>query len=152
MPRHHHRLIVALTTTTIAATLLLSACAQKAPPTPTKAKPATVEKIAGSNLSRVVLTEEAARRIDLRTEQIGDLHQGAVQRLVMPYAAIIYDKAGDTWAYTAAAEPNTFVRQSVSVDSIDGKLAYLTNGPAPGTNVVTVGVAELYGAEFGIGK
>jgi hypothetical protein len=150
MPRHHHRLIVALTT--IAATLLLSACAQKAPPATSKAKPVTVEKIAGSNVSRVVLTEEAARRIDLRTEQIGDLQEGAVQRRVMPYAAIIYDKVGDTWAYTAVAEPNTFVRQSVSVDSINGKLAYLTDGPAAGTNVVTVGVAELYGAEFGIGK
>jgi hypothetical protein len=149
MQRHHRWLIAALT---IAATLLLSACAQKAPATAGKAKPAAVEKIAGSNISRVVLTDEATKRIDLQTEAIGDRQEGGTKRRVMPYAAIIYDKAGNTWAYTAAAEPRTFVRESVSVDSITGDVAYLKDGPAAGTRVVTVGVAELYGAEFGVGK
>lgn len=149
MQRHHRWLIAALT---VAATLLLSACAQKAPATTAKAKPATVEKITGSSISRVVLTDEATKRIDLQTEAIGDRQEGGTKRRVMPYAAIIYDKAGNTWAYTPAAEPRTFVRESVSVDSITGDVAYLKDGPAVGTRVVTVGVAELYGAEFGVGK
>jgi hypothetical protein len=149
MPRHRRRLIAALA---IVATLLLSACAQKAPTTASNLKPATVEKTADSTISRVVLTDEAARRIDLHTEPIDDLQNAGTLRRVMPYAAIIYDKAGDTWAYIAAAEPNTFVRQHVSVDSINGNLAYLKDGPAVGARVVTVGVAELYGAEFGVGK
>jgi hypothetical protein len=149
MQRNPRWLIVALS---ITATLLLGACAQKAPATASKSKPATVEKIAGSSLSRVVLTDEASKRIDLRTEPIGDSQDGGTQRRAMPYAAIIYDKAGDTWAYTAGPEPGTFVRASVSVDSINGDIAYLKDGPAVGTRVVTVGVAELYGAEFGVGK
>jgi hypothetical protein len=136
----------------VAATLLLSACGQQAPAAVSKSKPATVEKIAGSNLSRVVLTDEAAQRIDLRTELVGDALEGGTTRRFMPYTAIIYDKAGDTWAYTPAAEPRTFVRERVSVDSIKGNVAYLRDGPAVGTHVVTVGQAELYGAEIGVGK
>ena len=34
---------------------------------------------------------------------------------------------------------------------IDGDLAVLSHGPPSGTEVVTVGAAELFGAEFGIG-
>jgi hypothetical protein len=37
------------------------------------------------------------------------------------------------------------------VDRVDGGTAYLRAGPAVGTMVVTVGVPELYGAEFGVG-
>jgi hypothetical protein len=32
-----------------------------------------------------------------------------------------------------------------------GDYAILTEGPEPGTSVVTVGVAELFGAEFSVG-
>jgi hypothetical protein len=149
MPRNHFWRNTALM---IAAALLLTACAQKAPASASKPKPATVEKVAGSSMSRVVLTEEAAKRIDLHTEPVSDLQDAGTNRRVMPYAAIIYDKAGDTWAYTAASERLTFVRQSVAVDSINGNRAYLRDGPATGTQVVTVGAAELYGAEFGVGK
>jgi hypothetical protein len=147
---HPHRQLVA--GAAIAAAVLLCACAQQAPAAASKSKPATVEKIAGSNLSRVILTDEATQRIDLRTEQIGDVLDSGTQRRFMPYAAIIYDKAGDTWAYTVASEPRTFVRERVSVDSIIGNVAYLKDGPAVGTRVVTVGQAELYGAEIGVGK
>jgi hypothetical protein len=33
-----------------------------------------------------------------------------------------------------------------------GQQAFFAEGPAVGTAVVTTGVPELYGAEFGIGK
>jgi hypothetical protein len=134
----------------MSAVLVVSACGQKAPAT-TAVKPATIEKIAGSNLSRVILTAEAARRLDLRTEPIRDVLESGSMRRVMPYAAIVYDIEGATWAYTSP-QPLTFVRHGVSVDSIKGNLAFLVDGPPSGTDVVTVGVAELYGAEFGIGK
>ena len=39
-----------------------------------------------------------------------------------------------------------------TVDAIDGGEMMLTRGPSPGTEIVTVGVAELYGAELGIGQ
>jgi hypothetical protein len=38
------------------------------------------------------------------------------------------------------------------VRAVVGKDAVLESGPAPGAKVVTVGVAELFGTEFGVGK
>jgi biotin carboxyl carrier protein len=73
------------------------------------------------------------------------------QQKVIPYASVIYDLNGDTWAYTNPA-PLTFVRGHIAVDYIDGDLAVLSDGPAAGTVVVTAGAAELYGTETGIGK
>jgi hypothetical protein len=134
----------------VAAMLLLSACGQKAPP-PSAPKPVTLEKIDGGSISRITLTDQAAKRIDLRTDEIRDEDDGGTRRRVMPYAALVYDLKGDTWAYTSP-QPLTYIRQSVSVESIKGGVAYLKDGPPGGTRVVTVGVAELYGAEFGIGK
>jgi len=131
--------------TAFAASLLLVACGPR-PAASVSPKPATLEKIAGSNVARVILTEQGAKRIDLRTEPIRIQDGGSA----MPYAAIVYDKVGDTWVYTAT-EPLTFMRQSISVGAIKGNVALLKDGPAPGTQVVTVGVAELYGVEFGAG-
>ena len=34
---------------------------------------------------------------------------------------------------------------------IDGDVAVLSSGPPVGTRIVTVGVAELFGTEFGVG-
>jgi hypothetical protein len=134
----------------VAASLLLSACGQKAPAA-NAAKPVKVEKVGESSISRITLTDEGARRLDIRTDEIHELDEGGLHRKVMPYAALVYDLKGDTWAYTSP-EPLTYVRQSVSVESIKGNLAYLKDGPPDSTRVVIVGVAELYGAEFGIGK
>ena len=51
--------------------------------------------------------------------------------------------------------PRVFVRRSITVDDIvadaAGDYAILTEGPEPGSFVVSVGVAELYGAEFEVG-
>jgi hypothetical protein len=57
---------------------------------------------------------------------------------------------GETWTYTSP-EPLTFVRAPITVEAIDADLAYLSAGPAPGTEVVTVGAAELFGVESGVG-
>ena len=72
-------------------------------------------------------------------------------RLIVPYAAVIYDVNGETWVYTNP-EPLVFIRQIISIDYIEGDLAFLTEGSSAGTNVVTVGGAELYGAETGVSK
>ena len=74
-----------------------------------------------------------------------------LQRSTVPYTAVIYDLKGDTWVYTSPS-PLTYVRHHVKVDYIDDDTAILTEAPPVGTNVVSVGVAELFGAEFGIGK
>jgi hypothetical protein len=44
----------------------------------------------------------------------------------------------------------TFVRQKVEVD-LEGLIAVLSDGPAAGTLVASVGAAELYGTEFAVG-
>ena len=72
-------------------------------------------------------------------------------RLIVPYAAVIYDVNGETWVYINP-EAQVFIRQSVSIDYIEGDLAFLTDGSSAGTDVVTVGGAELYGAETGVSK
>ena len=74
-----------------------------------------------------------------------------IKRSTVPYTAVIYDLKGDTWVYTSPS-PLTFVRHHVKVDYIDDDTAILTEAPPVGTKVVSVGVAELFGAEFGIGK
>ena len=77
---------------------------------------------------------------------------GTTPRKLVPYAAVIYDVNGGTWVYTKEPNALSFVRQSITVDYIEGDLAFLIEGPPVGTEVVTVGGAELYGAETGVSK
>jgi hypothetical protein len=123
--------------------LLLSACGSQIPVTGDKVAPSKLEPIEGTDLSRVILTEKAAQRIDIQTV--------SVSGTVIPYAAVIYDTEGNTWIYTNP-EPLVFVRQSIVVDSIEGDEAILSQGLDSGTIVVTLGVSELYGAETGVSK
>ena len=109
-------------------------------------QPAVVEEVAGTDVSRVTLTPEAAKRLDIKTAAIKE--NGGAR--VIPYSAIFYSPTGEAWTYTNP-EGLTFVRQAIVVDSIDGARVLLKQGPEPGTKVATVGVAELYGAESGIG-
>jgi hypothetical protein len=127
----------------IFASLQLSACGQTSSAT-TKIQPSKVEKIEGSDFNRVTLTEKAAQRLDIKTAPINEEQVNGAQRKVIPYAAVVYGLKGETWAYTNPA-PLTFVRQAITIDFIDGDKAVLVDGPASGTTVVTVGVAELYG-------
>jgi len=75
----------------------------------------------------------------------------AAQSLTIPYSAVIYGLNGETWAYTNP-EPLTYVRHPITIDYIDGGLAILLDGPSQGTDIVTIGVAELFGTETGVGK
>ena len=77
--------------------------------------------------------------------------RAAIPRKIVPYSAIIYDANGNTFVYISP-EPLTFIRSAISVDYIEGDRAVLFDGPPTGTAVVTVGAAELYGTETGIGK
>jgi len=79
------------------------------------------------------------------------LLDSGTSRKIVPYAAVIYDVNGGTWVYTSP-EPLVFIRQSITIDYIEGDLALLTQGPPAGTQVVTVGGALLLGAETGVSK
>jgi hypothetical protein len=106
---------------------------------------ASLQEIPGSDVKRIVLTEHAAGNIGLQTSATStDPKSG---KLTVPYLAVLYDSQGKTWVYTNP-EPLVYVRQPVSVERIDGEVAQLSGGPAPGTTVVTLGAEELFGAEL----
>jgi multidrug efflux pump subunit AcrA (membrane-fusion protein) len=136
----------------ILAALHLAACSQtQAADAPSKIEPAQVEQIEGTELNRLTLTEKAAQRLDIQMAPVREEQVDGAQRLVVPYSAVIYDLEGATWIYISP-EPLTYLREPVTVDHIEGDMAVLVDGPATGTEVVTVGVAELYGTDTGIGK
>ena len=112
--------------------------------------PAHVEAVEGSDTSRVTLTARAAQRIDLQTAVAERQKVRGERRLVIPYAALLYDARGATWTYTNP-DDLIFERAAVTVDFIRGDRVVLRSGPDAGTRVVTVGAQELLGAEFGVG-
>jgi hypothetical protein len=130
--------------------LVISACT-KQPAAVEKIMPVQLATMEGTDLKRLVLTEKAAERIDLQTAKIQEESVNGLNRLVVPYGAILYDLHGETWLYTNP-EPLIFIRASIVIDSIDGDKAILIEGPSIGTDVVTVGAAELFGAETGVSK
>src|SRR4051812_24294152 len=111
-------------------------------------KAAKVEKIEGSDQSRVILLEEAAKRLGIETTAVSGLSGGQES---VPYSAVIYDAEGHTWVFTTGEELS-YVKAPIAIDRIDGDRAILTEGPGVGTEVVTQGAAELFGVEDGIGE
>jgi hypothetical protein len=126
----------------IATVLLLSACGGAVSDEHVVEEPVTVEQVLG----RVTLTEEASRRLDIRTAKV--LPVG--ERLAIPSSAWFVQPDGTYLVYTNP-EPLVFLRHQISVEADDGRRTLLTSGPPAGTRVVTVGVPELLGAEFEIG-
>lgn len=70
---------------------------------------------------------------------------------IVPWSAVVHDVHGGAWVYVSAS-PGTYIRQRVEVREVIDSNAILVRGPQPGTNVVSAGVAELFGTEFGAGK
>jgi hypothetical protein len=132
----------------IAGVVSLSACSGEASSgydyeTASHHVPAKLEPIKGTDVQRVIFDAEAAERVGLKTVPIS--HNG--QEKVIPYDALIYGADGNTYAYTSP-EPLTYVRQEISVDHVVGDSVVLSDGPPAGTEVVTVGAAQVYGTEF----
>jgi hypothetical protein len=131
----------------IAAGVSLSACGEASTgydyETASHHEPAKLEPIKGTDVQRVIFDAVAAKRVGLQTAPIRQNGEGKI----MPYAALIYDAEGNTYAYTAP-EPLTFVRKEIEIDRVDGDSVMLSDGPPAGTKVVTVGAAEVYGTEF----
>ena len=136
---------------TVIAALQLSACAEKPEEAEGEEKSATVEPIEGSEVSSVTLTEDAVKRLDIQEAKVQDEQIGGKSHKVVPYAAVLYDPEGATWVFTNP-EPLVYVRKPIQVDYIEGDAAVLLDGPPSGTAVVTIGAAELFGAEIGVGE
>ena len=132
----------------------LIGCGGSTTPPAEHEEPAHVEAIAGDETRhRITLTERAAERLGIAVAQ-ATAATGRAGSIWVPYSAIIYDAQGSAWAYVAEG-PLVFVREPVTVSGVTpneaGGLAVLSEGPAPGTSVVSVGVAELFGTEFEVG-
>ena len=112
-------------------------------------EPAVVEQVDGSELASVTLSAAAIERLDLRTVPARTVSVAWRSRDRVPYGAVLYDaERRDVGLHEPEAA--TFARQGITVDSIDGSRAVLSAGPAAGTQVVTVGAQELWGAELGV--
>jgi hypothetical protein len=134
-------------------TLSLVACSRSSAETIREA-PVKVEAVAGSEFNHITLTERAAERLGIQSESVREEAIDGGTKKVVPYAAIIYGVNGETWAYirNPDADSLTFVRVPLTVERIEGDLAILSEGPELGAEVITMGVAELYGADTGVGK
>jgi hypothetical protein len=130
------------------AALSVSACKEIESATVEGYEPAHVKEIAGrDDVKSVTFTAEGARRTGLRTAEVKRRGGDAV----VPYAALIYDAEGKAWVYTSP-RPLTFLREQVRVDRVEDGRVFLNAGPRRGTQVVTVGAAEVHGAELEIGS
>ena len=127
----------------LVAGIMVAGCSQPAEPPSEEA--IHIEELE-SGLKTLTLSANAAERLGIETADVAD----AGAQTVVPYASVIYDAQGATWAYVAI-EPLSFERESIVVESISGNEAVLADGPPAGTPVVIVGAAELYGAETGVG-
>jgi len=91
----------------------------------------------------VTLTKLGAERIGLETAPI--------EKRRVPYSALLYDAAGGQPYVFVRMKGLSFHREDVTVEKIDGDMVNLTDGPANGTEVVTVGVPQVHGAELEFG-
>ena len=132
---------------------VLGGCAKTTTVAASRKEPFKLEKVEGTERKRVRLEAKAAERLGIETATVTELPAAAGQpaRAKVPYGALLYDTKGAISVYTVP-EPLLFIRQPVKVQSIDGDVVVLTEGPPPGMAVVTAGGSELTGIEFGVGK
>jgi hypothetical protein len=134
-----------LVVASMVAAVLLPACKDAAPEESAPSEPVILEPIKGTDLSRVTLEARAAERLGIETAAV-TMVEGET---TVPASAVWVDVNGEEWVYTAL-EPLVFVREVIDVDRYEGNVAVLSDGPAAETKIVSVGVAELIGSEFGI--
>jgi len=132
----------------VGAVLVLAGCREDK--VAEKYHPAKLEESGQEGIMKVTLDARAAERIGLQTAAVREEMVGSTQRLVVPYGAIMYDPKGATWTFTNP-QPLVYVRHKIVVENIEGNRVILSEGPPAGTIVVTVGAAELMGAEHKYG-
>jgi uncharacterized protein YceK len=146
--RRTGRSVRAVAVLAIAAAVLMAGCgAVSGAADPTEPPVTVAERADGTK--ELTLSQRAAERLAVETAVVTATSDGAAS-LSVPYAAVFWDAAGEAWVYAVGA-PLTYARAAVHVARIDGDVAFLTDGPPAGTEVVTVGVAELHGVEAGVG-
>ena len=121
------------------------------PPVVAQGPTAKMERI-GNSLS-VVLTPLGAARIGVQTTlaTTGTPVPRRPADIVIPYAALLYEKDGSAFVYTNPSGL-TYVRAHIEIERVAGQDVVLRAGPAAGTRVVTTGVPQIHGAELEYGE
>jgi hypothetical protein len=130
-----------------AACLAMSCASGLAGEASAKITPARVEATLDAKIKKITLTPKAAERLGI---QIDEVRVDPSGRRIVPYASVLYDLTGKTWVYISA-DPLTFFRGAVEIDTIKGDNVYLTDGPPAGTKVLAVGVPQVFGSEVKVG-
>ena len=126
---------------------LATACSKVDGAESTYKDPATLSEAPdGGERVQVTFTARAVERIGIETTPLTSGPDG----LVVPYSAVLYDPDGSTWVFIQVKD-RTYHRVPITVTDIRGEQVLLSSGPAPGSPVVAVGVAELFGAEHELG-
>jgi hypothetical protein len=142
---HKNRWVIMLL---LAVCLPLAACKQGMDAAASEEEgPAKVEHLTEDGPARVTLTEDAANRLGVETSAVRDTVIAGQKRWVIPYAAILYDTHGDTWAFVNVS-PLAYMREHIDVAFIQGDVAVLAKPLTSGSQVVTTAAAELYGSEI----
>jgi hypothetical protein len=115
------------------------------PSTPQSSTARHIVVLTGAGAARPGITTEPARPAAPATD--GDTATATDQSLLP--AAIVDDSNGAAWTYPVTG-PLTYERVPVTVVWVEGAQAVVQWGSAVGMQVVTVGGAELLGAEYGI--
>lgn len=142
---HLNRAAVAVAAITLWSQLAGGPARADSPAAPIKETAATVKRL-GFGMNQITLPARAAQRLDIKT---GEIRNDPSGMRTAPFSSIIYDLDGDAWVYKVSA-PLTYIREAVVIEMIKLDYAYLKEGPPAGTQVVTVGVPELYGTEVGV--
>lgn len=126
---------------------VLSAGCGEDKPSSVAAEKTVIAETAVKGIKTVTLSALGLQRIDLKTSKVAQGTNGKE----IPYSAVIYAPDGATWTFVSTTAARTFQRNAIAIERIDGEIAYLSDGPDVGADVVSQGAAQLYGAEFGLG-
>jgi hypothetical protein len=145
-PRRSRQMALRIGCAGVALTFALVGCNEVEPAPTSSYHPAEVSSPGPQGVREVTFTQDAARRVGLQTSRVtasGPDH-------VIPHAALIYDQKGKTWVYTVS-KPLTYQRVGVAVKGeVDEDTMALSAAPPAGTEIVTRGAAQVYGAELGM--
>src|SRR5512146_889079 len=96
MKRLHLLLLIVV----LLASLQLSACAPKQEAA-AEVAPVHVEHLSGEQPTRVTLTPDAMKRLDLQTDSVQVASVNGAEQTIIPYSSIVYDTEGNTWVYAS---------------------------------------------------
>lgn len=112
------------------------------------AKADAVKVTTVGTVNQITLTAKAAQRLGMTTANV--VAGPSSGELSIPYSSLLYDPDGKTFVYTSPKNL-VFTRAEVTVERTTAGTVVLSAGPAVGTAVVTVGAAELFGVDTGVG-